>query len=346
MRQITRHLMPRYVWFLMWFKKWFIHPEGIKGFASQTMNQLMQRTLALAKKLKNKNRKLNEEIKALNGQLVKWYKHATVDADEWDSIRNTVRKLKFWIVVGTIAETACNYFAVQSVMEGKGWFWIALRIFVALAATGISFYFFEQWFAMAINKPAYKQLVAKKRNWTEFVLVTLVCIAFESFFYWLCIRRSNALEGATGDDAVRYVILLLGMLLPVAVGYYAYKRSRYINAYKNTLRITNAERKIAKKERKIAANNQHMEDHFKKELEATWCITDEFRIYKGVYNAKHNIEHESLQNHFCETHESFAREAIDRYNKQMIQADTIKPAFILGKEQQNGQVKALLENSI
>jgi len=228
MKQITKHFLPRFMWFLLWFKQWFKNAEGIKGFATQAMNTLMQRTMKLAQRLKKQNRKLAEAIKAKKAQLLKRYAHATIDADEWDMIKGMVMKLLLWIFVGMVAETACNYFAIESVMVAKGLFWAALRTFVALAATGISFYFFEQWFAMAINQPAYKQVEIKKRNWIEFVLVTIVCIAFECFFYWLCMRRSSALEGTSGDDTVKYVVLLLGMLLPIAVGYYAYKRSRYL----------------------------------------------------------------------------------------------------------------------
>ena len=35
MKQITKHLMPRYMWFMLWFKAWFKNTEGIKGFATQ-----------------------------------------------------------------------------------------------------------------------------------------------------------------------------------------------------------------------------------------------------------------------------------------------------------------------
>jgi len=78
---------------MLWFKQWFKNQEGIKGFAVQVMNWLMQLTMALAERLKNQNKKMAEAIKARKIQLVKWYEHPTVDADEWDKIRSTVRKL-------------------------------------------------------------------------------------------------------------------------------------------------------------------------------------------------------------------------------------------------------------
>jgi len=346
MKTITKHLMPRYMWFMLWFKAWFKNTEGIKGFATQVLNWLMQRTMNLAKRLKNQNKKMAEAIKTRKAQLLKWYEHPTVDADEWDSIKGTVRKLWFWIFVGMVAETACNYFAIESVMEAKGLGWTLLRCFVALAATGVSFYFFEQWFAMAINKPAYKQVEVKKRNWAEFGLVTLVCVAFEVFFYWLCLKRSNVLEGASGDDATKYVVMILGMLLPIAVGYYAYKRSRYLNAYKNTLRIAGAEKEIAKKESTIATNNQQMEDHFKCELHDTWTVLDEFRVYKENYNEKHNIKKENLAGHFCETYNIFEKEAMERYKKEVLHITPVQPTLIFTKEQMNGRTKELPQTII
>lgn len=46
------------MWFMLWYKAWFKNAEGIKGFATQVMNTLMQRTMGLAKRLKNQNKKI------------------------------------------------------------------------------------------------------------------------------------------------------------------------------------------------------------------------------------------------------------------------------------------------
>jgi len=87
-------------------------------------------------------------------------------------------------------------------MEGTGWFWIAVRALVAIGVTGLCLYFFEKWFAIVINKPAYKQAESKQRNWIELIALTFLCIGFEVAFYWLCKRRSVALEGAIGDETI------------------------------------------------------------------------------------------------------------------------------------------------
>ena len=127
MKRITKHLMPRYMWFMLHYKAWFKNTEGIKGFATQVMNWLMQRTMALAERLKNANTKMALAIKTRKAQLAKLYEHPTVDADEWDNIRGTVRKLAFWVFVGMVAETACNYFAIESLIQTKGLLWTLLR---------------------------------------------------------------------------------------------------------------------------------------------------------------------------------------------------------------------------
>lgn len=341
MKNITKHLMPRYVWFMIWFKQWFKNPEGIKGFATQAMNWLMQRTMALAERLKNVNKKLAGAIKTKNALLLKWYEHATVDADEWDKVKGTVRKLGLWVFVGVATEAACNYFAVESIMEGKGWFWIAIRTLVAVGITGLCIYFFEKWFAVIINKPAYKQVLPKQRNWIELIALTFICVGFEIAFYWLCKRRSIVLEGKTSDETITNFVTLFGMLLPIGAGYLAYERSRYLSAYKNTLRIAKAEKVVAKKESTIATNNQKMEDHFKRELQDTWAVLDEFKTYKENYNLKCGINNENLAGHFCETHEHFKNEAMQRYTKDVLEIVPEKPTLVVLKGQVNGNAKEL-----
>lgn len=346
MKQITKHLMTRYAWFIFWYKPWFKNTNGIKAFGTQVMNWLMQATMNLAKKLKNRNRKLNEDIKTLKERLRKWYEHPAINADEWDEIKGTVKKLGLWITVGLIAEAALNYFGISAVITPKGWGWIALNAIIAIAFTGFGIYIFKKWFAALLNKPMYKQTEVPRRNWMDIGVLTLLCVVYETAIYYLCRVRGIALEGANDGGFVTYFVTLAGMLLPLVAGYFAYERSRYIAPYNNTLRIERAEKEIAKKESVIATNEQHMEDHFKKQLQKDWAFLDEFKTYKQNYNAKYEIPTEDLSGHFTETHETFAREAIDRYKQQMIQAEKLQPKLLITKEQQNGHAKTLLENTI
>src|SRR4051812_6111405 len=112
MKTLTKYLLPRYFWFFIWHKQWFKNPEGIKGFAHQVINWLLQSTLKLASKLKRQNKKLSEKIKEKKALLGKMYQHPIVDADEFDDVKDIVRKLGFWVTAGIIAESVLNYFAV------------------------------------------------------------------------------------------------------------------------------------------------------------------------------------------------------------------------------------------
>ena len=346
MKTITKYLLPRYVWFLLWYKQWFRNPEGIKGFAHQVMNWLMQSTLGLAHKLKRVNKRLSEGIKSKTALLAKKYQFPVIDADEFDDLREIVRKLGFWVTIGIIAESVLNYFAVASVITAKGWVWIPLKAILALALTGLGIYLFKKWFAVIINKPKYKEEVAKSRSIADLIVLTLLCIAYEAGFYYLCKIRGIALEGGHGDTIVTNFVVITGMLLPLVAGYLAYERSLYLAAYGNTLRINQLEKDIARMGNKIATNNQRMETHFNKELNDRWAMLQEFKVYKENYNIKYDIPNEIIEGHFCETQGSFTREAAERYKRAIIHVESIKPDFIFAEEQQNGQAKNLKQTII
>jgi hypothetical protein len=341
MKPITKYMLPRYVWFFVWYKQWFRNPEGIKGFAHQVMNWLMQSTLRLADNLKRENKKLSERIKEKSVILAKKYLHPIIEADEFDDIRDIVRKLGFWVTIGIIAESVLNYFAVTSVITAKGWVWVPLKAILALALTGLSIYLFKKWFAVIINKPKYKQDEAKQRSWIDLVILTLLCVAYEVGFYYLCKIRGVALEGGHSDSIITNFVIITGMLLPLVCGYLAYERNLYLSPYRNTLRITKLEKEIARMENKIATNNQRMETHFKKELQDRWAMLQEFKVYKENYNIKHDMPHENIAGHFSETQESFMREAIERYKREVIHKEVVQPDFIITEEQQNGHAKEL-----
>lgn len=341
MKAITKHLLPRYTWFMIWFNQWFKNQEGIKGFAHQMMNLLMQKTMALAEKLKKENKRLAEAIKTKTTQLVKWCLHPTIDANEYDEIRGNVRKLGFWVTAGTIAEAALNYFGVTAVITAKGWGWMTLNAAIAIVYTGFGIYIFKRWFEVALNKPMYKQTETKARNWVDFTMLTLLCIAYEAVIYYLCRIRGMALEGANGDSFITYFVILAGMLLPLLAGYFACERSRYVTPYNNTKRIEKAEKEIAKMDSTITTNKQKMEDHFKRELQETWAVMQEFKIYKENYNLKNDLKEENITGHYCETHESFEKEAVQRYKKEVLQQEDLQPILTVTKEKLNGHTNEL-----
>lgn len=346
MKYFTKHLLPRYVWFMLWYKQWFKNTEGIKGFAHQVMNGLMQRTMTLAEKLKKENKRLAEAIKTQKTLLGKWYLHPTIEADEYDEVRSSVRKLGFWITAGIVAEAALNFFGVSAVMLQQGWGWFALKAFIAIVLTGFGIYIFKKWFAVALNKPMYKQTETKPRNWVDFGVLTLLCVGYESLIYYLCRIRGIALEGASGDSFFTYFVVLAGMILPLIAGYLAYERSLYVSPYRNTLRIAKAEKQVAAMESKIATNKQKMEDHFKREVQDSWAVMQEFKVYKENYNIKNNIKEENVVGHYCENHDTFEREAVQRYKKEVLHQEPLQPTLILTQENLNGHTKELPQTII
>jgi hypothetical protein len=248
-------------------------------------------------------------------------------------------------VVLIVTEAACNYFAVETLMEGKGLFWLILRIFVAVGITGGCLYLFEKWLGIIINKPAYKQTEPTKRSLVELIVLTCICIGIESAFYWLCKRRGIALEGGSGDETANNFLIIFGMLLPVFVGYLAYERSRFVAPYYNTVRIAKAEKAKAKMETTIATNNQYMEDHFKSAAEDAWGVVDEFKIYKQNYDEKRGLSAESLTGHFCETHDHFECEAMTRYKKDVLNLTPVQPLIVMTNEPATGSNNNLLKHA-
>lgn len=272
---------------------------------------------------------MREVIKTCKSQISLWIQSPVIDANEWDKIKGMIKRYRFWMYLLIIAEGTFNYFALESMTQGKGWFWIGVRLISAIAITGGLVISFEKWYIYVLNEPDYKQSDEKRINLKKIGLFTILCILVEYLFYYLSMRRGVALEGANGDENTKMFLVMIGMLLPVIIGYFSYEISRYISAYKNTLRIEDATRKIAKAESLIATNNQKMEDHFKRNLNDTWTVLYEFKIYKSNYNRKNGIPEESLTGHFSDTHDCFQQEAMKRYNQEILKIETTKPMILL-----------------
>jgi hypothetical protein len=110
----------------------------------------------------------------------------------------------------------------------------------------------------------------------------------------------------------------------------------YISPYQNTNRIDELKQTIAKKKNKIATNQQKMENHFKRKCQSNWSYLQEFVTYKENWNKKHSIPAENLAGHYAESQDSFIKEAIERYKKEAIHTEALKPDFIITPAQKNG----------
>lgn len=333
----------RYLFFIVWYRQWFKNHEGIKGFAHQAMNWLMRSTLNLASKLKKQNKQLAENIKELSTELSTRISHPTIDADEYAALKGKIQSYSiiFWICI--IGEAFFNFFASKALFNFDGWLAFAAQLIFAILITWIAIALFENLFYNILYEKPYKGEHKEQRHWGRTIALIIMAIGYESFIYYICKVRGLQIEGGKGDGIIATTMLIAGMLIPIIAGYYAYEKRRYIAPYKNTLRIEKLRKLIAAKENRIAINLQKMENHFKHECEEKWAYLQEFKIYKENYNRKHGIPAEDLTGHYSATQDDFRQEAINRYKKDSIQDETLRPDRIITLAKQNGHNEKMKE---
>ncbi len=309
--------MLRYIIFRFLFNPWFKNPDGIKAFAQLCMNWLLRSALSLAAVLKTKNRRLSEknnEFTALRDEKIKF---PVIDADDFATISKEIRNYKLleWIVI--LAESFFNYFAAKAIFNFPGWLGIAAQIIFALGVTWVSIPLFRNLFTEIIHEEPYKSSEIVPRNLKKLVLLLAIALIYELGMYNLCQLRGEQIEGAA-PGFITWLMIILGMLLPVIAGYFSYEKRRLYSPYINTITIDRIKREIASNEMKIQTNIQRMEGHFKSTCQRNWSLLQEFQLYKGNYNHKRDIPDENLSGHFCETQQAFWKEAITRYNQESI----------------------------
>jgi len=275
--------------------------------------------LRLAFVLKKRNKNYQEKIIELSADLKKRLNFPVIDADDFAVVQSEIRNYGIIEVCIIIAEAFFNFFAARAIFNFEGWLAIAGQIFFALVVTWVSIPLFRNFFAELVHERPYKAVNHEPRNMSKLLILLLpLSIAYEIGMYSLCKLRGEQIEGGN-SGIITIMMIIIGMLLPVLAGYFAYERRRYYSPYINTLRIKNLERRIAKLNNLIQVNLQKMETHFKQKVSQEWALLQEFKTYKENYNLKNNIPVESLGGHFAETQHSFINEAIKRYNKEALQ---------------------------
>jgi hypothetical protein len=335
MKQITRYLIPRYLWFLLWYKQWFRNHEGIKGFADQTMNWIMRSTLGLAKWLKRQNKQLTEKMNELTAELRKRLHSPVIEADEYPAIKGKIKRYTIAKFIFTVGDGFFNFFAAKAIIAYDGWISLIGQVLLALAMTYGFILMFEELFEEVLHLKPYKREHTEGRKWGKLATLAILAIAYEYAVYYLCKIRGVEIEGGNGSGMISTLMMLIGMLSPILAGYYDYMKSLYISPYKNTRRVEKLERQIAAKKNRIEANKQRMETQFKKQCQENWALLSEFRTYKENWNRKHRIEPESLVGHYSSTHDGYVKEAIERYKKETIHAETVQPNIIYAPTDNN-----------
>jgi predicted DNA-binding protein len=293
------------------------------------MNWIMRSTLRLAKHLKKRNKQLSEKIRELSIELKNRLQHPVIDADDFATLQKEIRNYTVIERCIIIAEGFFNFFAAKAIFNFPGWLAIAAQLFFSLVVTWVSIPLFRNLFFQIIHENSYKREQLEPRSWRKLVFFLIPgAIMYEFGMYNLCKLRGEQIEGGN-SGFITTLMIIIGMLLPVIAGYFAYERRKYYSPYINTLKINNLQKCIARRENRIQANLQRMENHFKQRCQELWAIFNEFKTYKENYNRKHGFPEESLSGHFSETQATFISEAIERYTKEALLVEPVKPAIIL-----------------
>lgn len=335
--------MLRYNYFRIRFSQWFKNLDGIKGFAQQSMNWILRSTLRLAFILKKRNKNYQEKINELSADLKKRLNFPVIDPDDFAVVQKEIRNYGIIEVCIILAEAFFNFFAARAIFNFEGWLAIAGQIFFALVVTWVSIPLFRNLFGELIHEKPYKAINHEPRNMRKLLILLLpLSIVYELGMYSLCKLRGEQIEGGQ-TGIITIMMIIIGMLLPVLAGYFAYERRRYYSPYINTLRIAKLQHKIAHLHNRMKVNEQRMETHFKQKVAREWALLQEFKTYKENYNLKNGLPEENLNGHFCETQQKFVNEAIDRYNKEVIFVE--KPSDALPEKQVWPQLQAARLNS-
>jgi hypothetical protein len=339
--------MLRHLYFRIRFNQWFKNLEGIKAFAQQSMNWLLRSTLRLAARLKKRNKQLSEKVRELSMELNNRLQYPVIDADDFATIQKEIRNYTVIERCIIIAEAFFNFFAAKAIFNFSGWLAILAQVFFALIVTWVSIPLFRNLFQQIIHENHYKRLEQEPRSWRKLLFILIPgAIIYEFGIYSLCKLRGEQIEG--GDSGfITILMIIVGMLLPVVAGYFAYERRRFYSPYINTLHINRLNRKIALMGNRIQTNLQRMENHFKQRAEELWAYFQEFKTYKENYNRKRKLPEESLNGHFSESQQLFIGEAISRYKKEALQVGpAIQPALLRpGNERPDDDLSAIIINA-
>lgn len=310
--------MIRYIYFRIKYKQWFKNLNGVKGFAHQSINWILRSTFKLASRLKKINRTRQEQINAFSLELEKREKFPVIDADDFAIIQKEIRNYSLIEKCIIIAEAFFNFFAARAVFNFEGWLAIFAQVIFAIGITWVSIPLFRNLFSELIMETPYKGVTSEARNWNKLLILLIpLAVVYELGMFSLCKLRGEQIEGGQ-PGLITTLMIIIGMLLPVLAGYFAFERRKFYSPYINTLQIGNLQHKIGRLQNIIQVNRQKMETHFKQEAAKAWALLQEFKTYKENYNAKKELPEENLTGHFSENQQKFIKEAIQRYQTEAL----------------------------
>jgi hypothetical protein len=236
-----------------------------------------------------------------------------IDPDEYSDIRGKLRLYASIIIICILGEAFFNYFAAKSIFSFKGVLAELGAFFTALLITFAAIYIVELLIGEVLLKPRYKQTITKKRDIPKIIILFILFIFYELLIFYIAKIRGLQIEGANGIGIISTAMIILGMLLPVVAGYYAYERSIYVSAFKNTNNIFRLREINIKAKEKIIQNTESIRNFVQEKLQDSWAILQEFIVYKNNYNSINNIEPENLLDHYSSTESKYKQEGSRRY---------------------------------
>jgi hypothetical protein len=319
--------MIRYIYFRIRFHQWFKNLSGIKSFAQQSLNWILRSTFKLASRLKKINRNCQEQINAFTLELEKREKFPVIDADDFAIVQKEIRNYSLIEKCVIVAEAFFNFFAARALFNFEGWLAIFAQVIFAIGITWVSIPLFRNLFAELIKEVPYKGITSEPRNWNKLLILLIpLAVVYELGMFSLCKLRGEQIEGGQ-PGLITTLMIIIGMLLPVLAGYFAFERRKFYSPYINTLQIENLQHKIGRLQNIIQVNQQKMETHFKQEAAKAWALLQEFNTYKENYNVKKDLPQENLTGHFSENQQKFIEEAIQRYQKEALGNATLPEIF-------------------
>jgi hypothetical protein len=303
----------RHLYFRLKFKQWFINNQGIKAFAEHCINRFLIHSFRYSSRRNRLNQSLQHKILSSEQKIDELSKYPTVKQDEFANIKSKLRLYITIITICILGETFFNYFAAKAIFTFKG-FLAEMGAFVtALILTFAAIYIIELLIGELLLKPKYKQQSSRKRDIPKIIFLFVLFVIYELLIFYIAKIRGMQIEGSHDSGIISTAMIILGMLLPVVAGYYAYERSIYISAYKNTKNIDRLNEIILKARKNIIRNSQQIKNYVQKKLQDSWAILQEFIVYKNNYNSINNVDPENLSDHYCATEPKYKSEGIRRY---------------------------------
>lgn len=303
----------RHLYFRLKFKQWFINHHGIQAFAEHCINWFLIHSFRFSSRRNRINQTLEHKILSSEQKIDKLTEYPIIEPDEYSDIRGKLRLYASIIMICILGEAFFNYFAAKSIFSFKGVLAELGAFFTALLITFAAIYIVELLIGEVLLKPRYKQTITRKRDIPKIIILFILFIFYELLIFYIAKIRGLQIEGANGIGIISTAMIILGMLLPVVAGYYAYERSIYVSAFKNTNNIFRLREINIKAKEKIIQNTESIKNFVQEKLQDSWAILQEFIVYKNNYNSINNIEAKNLLDHFCATEPKYKQEGLRRY---------------------------------